>query len=74
VTGVYGITLRKKHDGFGGLPKGSEYRAVFREERSPHDAAERAFRMLKRDRPSENPMAWEFIDEMSPSRPENERG
>jgi len=56
---VYGVTLVKKHDGFGKARGGTEYRAVFREAREPDDAVARAYRMLKRDHPFENPMAWE---------------
>jgi hypothetical protein len=48
-----GLTLRKKDNGFGPLPKGSLFRAA------TYDLA-RAFRMLQREHPSENGMAWEL--------------
>lgn len=47
-----GIVLVKKHDGFGKARAGTEFRA------KTYDHF-RAFRMLKREHPNENPMAWE---------------
>lgn len=51
-----GLTLRKTSDGFGPLPKGSEFRAA------TNDMG-RALRMLQREHPSENMMAWDFVVE-----------
>lgn len=52
------IVLVKKDGTLGRAPVGTEYRATFRNPRSLDDARVRAFRMLQRDRPSENPMCW----------------
>lgn len=48
-----GLTLRKKNSGFGPLPKGALFRA-------PTYEVARAYRMLHREHPSENGMAWEL--------------
>ena len=56
---VYVVTLRKKHDGFGTARKDTLYEAAFKNGHSPDEAQYRAYRMLKRDHPNENPMAWE---------------
>lgn len=60
---VYGITLVKTAHGFGGAEKGTTVRVVFRTAHERDEAVRRAYRILVRDRPSENPMAWSPTDE-----------
>jgi hypothetical protein len=60
---VYGVTLTKTAHGFGAAERGSKFRAVFRQGYAPDEAVRRALRVLKRDRPSENPCAWIVSDD-----------
>jgi hypothetical protein len=59
---VYGVTLVKKHDGLGLARKGETFRVAFRKGWPRDEAERRAFRILVRDRASENPMQWEVVD------------
>lgn len=60
---VYGVTLVKTAHGFGAAERGATFRAVFKTGYEQDEAVRRAFRILERDRPSENLMAWKPLDE-----------
>jgi hypothetical protein len=59
VTGFREIILVKRHDGFGNRAAGDTYHAIVPRAYSEAAGKRRAFGQLKRDHPSENPMAWD---------------
>lgn len=61
---VYAVTLVKQTAVSGKLPIGSRIRPVFRKGYAPEEALRRAFAILQRDRPEENPMDWRPQDEI----------
>ena len=52
------VVLQKTDGVLGGDSVGSKYRMVLRNGRAEQDAKHRAYQMLKRDKPNENPMCW----------------
>jgi hypothetical protein len=59
---VYTVVL-EKHDGtLGPAPIGSIRTINLREGRAAPEAVSRAFQILKRDEPGENPMCWRVRD------------
>jgi hypothetical protein len=53
------VLLVKVSGALGQAPVGEQYQALFRSDVPRNEQVHRAYRMLKRERPSENPMCWE---------------
>jgi hypothetical protein len=64
---TFTVTLRKKYGGLGKAREGTLFVATFDREVPCEEAVARAYRMLRRDHPFENPMAWDVVEPEVPA-------